>query len=350
MISEKEIESIRNNLEESGNPLFLFDNDPDGFCSALILLKNLGRGKAIPIKSFPDFDGAIIERIESFLPDSIFILDKPFNNLEFLNLMQEKGVRVFVIDHHENKTDEELKSKATFFTSYPASEPTSYICQKIYNRKETEWISLIGCIYDIYKPDFIYEFEKLYPEMIDSGVDISRIRYTSDLGKITRILSLALKSSNMTIQNYIELFLRVNGPCDILIENEKNAYLHNRYNFLSKIIDKNIKKATIYPKVVFLEYSGEYSLSSDIANYLFFLHPEKFIVVCYKKYESINISLRGEEAKSITEEIVSTLEGASGGGHEVACGLRIPYEAFGKFKRIISARTGENISKKINEY
>lgn len=335
MISPKSLNELKNELEESINPLFMFDNDPDGFCSVVILLKNFGKGNAIPIKSFPDVDSNLMDKIDSFSPDKIFILDKPFINIDFFRSMKERGIRVFVIDHHEIKITQELKSEAKFFTSFPSSEPTSYICQKLCNRKDTEWISLIGCIYDVFMPEFIETFQENYPEMIDSTTHISKIRYSSELGKITLILSLALKASNKAIQDLIELFLEANGPKDILIEDKKNDALHKRYKFLNKIVERNVEKAQVYDKLIFLEYSGEYSLSSDISNLLFFKYPNKFIVACYKKYDAVNISLRGMGAKKISEKVVKTIENSSGGGHDVACGLRIPRESFEEFRKMI---------------
>ncbi len=340
MITPKELKGLREEIESSINPLFLFDNDPDGFCSSVILLKNFGKGKAIPIRSFPEVDNRVLEEIDKDSHDKIFILDKPFVNLDFFEQMKEKGIETFVIDHHEIKLTKEIKSKSKFFTTFPSSEPTSYVCQKICNRKDTEWISLIGCIYDVYMPDFIEEFQKSYPEMVDSSVHISKIRYSSELGKITLILSLALKTSNRAIQEISDLFFNASGPKDILIEDEKNESLHKRYNFLNKIVEKNAEKAKILEKLIFLEYSGEYSLSSDIANLLFFKNPERFIAVCYKKYDSVNISLRGKGAKKLSEKIVKTIENSSGGGHEVACGLRIPRDSFESFKEMVFKKFG----------
>jgi oligoribonuclease NrnB/cAMP/cGMP phosphodiesterase (DHH superfamily) len=340
MIDKKDLEVLKKEIEESTNPLFLFDNDPDGFCSGVILLKNFGKGNAFPIKSFPNIDDSLLEKIERFSPDKIFILDKPFIDENFFDLMNEKGIEVFIIDHHEIFLTEKLKSKAKFFSSYPLSEPTSFICQKICNNKSTEWISLIGCIYDVFLPDFIQEFQESYPEMIDSSIEISKIRYSSELGKITLILSLALKASNQTIQNMIELFLKASGPNAILIEDEQNRYLHRRYNQLNKIIERNVEKTKVYGDLVYLEYSGEYSLSSDIANFLFFKYPDSFIVVCYKKYDAINISFRGEGSKSFTKEVVEKFEHSTGGGHELACGLRITRDSFDGFKKMVFEKFG----------
>lgn len=340
MLDEKKIGDLKKLLEESVNPLFLFDNDPDGFCSVLILLKNFEKGHCLPIKSFPNIDTNLFDRIDDLSPDKIFILDKPFTDIEFLKTMKERGIQVIVIDHHSIDINPELESLAKFFSSFPSSEPTSFICQKIMNNKNTEWISLIGCIYDVFMPDFIERFQENYPEMIDPNMDIAKVRYSSEIGKITILLSLALKSSNQTVQNMIELFLKMSGPKEILIENEENKYIHRKFNQLNRLIEKNIKKIKEYPKLVFLEYSGEYSLSSDISNLLFFKHPKKFIVVCYKKYDSVNISIRGEGARSFTENVVKSLENSTGGGHDVACGLRIPYELFGEFKKMVFDKFG----------
>ncbi len=340
MIPKEDLLFLRKELETSTNPLFLFDNDPDGFCSAVILLKNFEKGNALPIKSFPDFDDSLLEKIDKLSPDKVFILDKPFKDSTFLGLMKDKEIGVFVIDHHNVEIVDEVKEKMNFFSSFPSSEPTSYICQKICNNKNTSWISLIGCIHDVFMPDFVEEFQLDYPEMIDSSVEISKIKYSSELGKITLILSLALKASNQTIQNLVQLFLKASSPKEILIEDKNNSYLHKRYNQLNKIITKNAEKANVYDKFVFLEYSGEYSLSSDIANFLFFKHPEKFIVVCYKKYDVVNISFRGKGAKKFTEKVVEKLENSTGGGHEIACGLRITRDSFEEFKEMVFEKFG----------
>jgi len=54
MISQNKLEELRENLENSQNPLFFFDNDTDGLCAFLILRRALGRGRGVAIKSFPD--------------------------------------------------------------------------------------------------------------------------------------------------------------------------------------------------------------------------------------------------------------------------------------------------------
>ena len=44
MLTKKQINEIREHLEKAQNPLFFFDNDPDGLCSFLLLQRYIGRG------------------------------------------------------------------------------------------------------------------------------------------------------------------------------------------------------------------------------------------------------------------------------------------------------------------
>ena len=66
MLTKKQVSEIKEHLEKAQNPLFLFDNDPDGLCSFLLLQRYIGRGKGIPIKSFPDLNVDYFRRIQEF--------------------------------------------------------------------------------------------------------------------------------------------------------------------------------------------------------------------------------------------------------------------------------------------
>ena len=338
MLDNDQLNELKEKLENSSNPLFLFDNDSDGFCSAILLMRALDRGTALPIKSFPDLDKNLIQRIKEIIPDTLFILDKPLTNKEFLEEMKELNIPVVVIDHHELN---DVTKLASYYNTFPSSEPTSFIAQKIFNRKKDEWISMIGCTYDVFKPDFSKDFAKQFPELYNDSLDAFETLHNSDVGKLTRMISLSLKTSYVTLQKMIEFFLKINAPHDILIENEENAFIYRRYNFLNRILEKNAKKAKIFPKFVLVEYSGDYSLSSDISNKVFFENEKKFVAVCFKRYEWVNISLRGENAKRFTEKVVSKIEGSTGGGHEVACGLRVPGDRFEEFKEMLFKEFGK---------
>jgi len=78
MLTAKQVDEIRQHLEQAQNPLFLFDNDPDGLCSFLILRKFCGKGKGVPIRSYPSMNSEYFRKVNELKADYIFILDKPF--------------------------------------------------------------------------------------------------------------------------------------------------------------------------------------------------------------------------------------------------------------------------------
>ena len=84
MLTEQEVKEIREHLENARNPVFFFDNDPDGLCSFLLLQRYIGRGRGVAIKSFPELDKGYFRKIEELDADYIFILDKPLVSQDFL--------------------------------------------------------------------------------------------------------------------------------------------------------------------------------------------------------------------------------------------------------------------------
>ncbi len=332
MISKDRLKKLKEILLFSKNPVFLFDNDPDGICSTSILIRNIGKGNAFVLKSIEKISENLSKKIFSVYPSEIFIIDKPIRDLNFIKKTKEKNVPLIYIDHHEQKES----NYCVYFNSYPSSEPVSFITQKIFDSKETRFLSLMGCISDSFLPDFYEEEKNKFPELFLETKDAFEIFYKSDFGKAIQIISLSLMNNDKVIEKILDYLKKINSPYEILIENEKNRFMHERYNEMIMFIEKNIEKTKEFDELIFLEFSGKYSLVSELANRLKFMRKNKFIVVCYKKEDSINISLRGKRSKKIVQKVLGDIENSFGGGHEMACGLRIPSSEYDKFKKIIS--------------
>ena len=75
MLTEKQNSEIKEHLEKAQNPVFFFDNDPDGLCSFLLLRRYLGRGKGVAVRSFPDLTVDYFRKIKELEADYVFIID-----------------------------------------------------------------------------------------------------------------------------------------------------------------------------------------------------------------------------------------------------------------------------------
>jgi single-stranded DNA-specific DHH superfamily exonuclease len=339
MLTGKEIQEIRENLEQSQNPLFLFDNDADGLCSFIILQRALGRGKGIPIKSYPALSSQYIRKIDELSPDAIFVLDKAEISEKFILAVEEKGLPLIWLDHHPTLTTKELRDKTLYFTTYPSAEPVTYIAQKIFNRQEDLWIALIGCISDVYSPDFGHTFEKQYPELYNSQISAFEALHTTEVGKFSIMLNFGLMNTITNVVKLIKYLSKAKGPYDLLEENFYTKEFHNRYTSLMSELEKLNKKAKRTKQsnknIIYFSYSGQTSMSAVLASKLYFENPNKIIIVAYKKTEKINLSIRGKNALEITQEILEKIDGSTGGGHKEATGAMIPPTELEKLEEII---------------
>ena len=297
----KQIKDIKYHLENAQNPLFLYDNDPDGFCSAILLRKYIGRGKGVAIKSFPELEKNHFRKVDELNADYIFILDKALVSEEFFEKAKKKNIPVVWIDHHE--TEQEIPSWVHVYNPQldknPSDEPTTFLCSQINNKRENFWIVVAGCVSDHYFPECYTKFKEDYPELSIDSSDSFEIFYNSQVGKIARIVHFGLKDRTTNVVKMFKYFVDAKGPYDILNENKKNSSMHERFESLNKKFEKFVKKAekNVNEKILFFKYSGETSMSSDIANYLHFKFPEKLIFVAYLAGGKTTISFRGEKVR-----------------------------------------------------
>ena len=89
-------------------------------------------------------------------------------------------------------------------------------------------------------------------------------------------------------------------------------------------------------KILYFQYGGSLSLSANLANQLSYEFPDKIIVVAYLKGDVANISLRGRGVRDLTLKSIEDIEGATGGGHEDATGVKMSVSDLPKFKEKIN--------------
>jgi len=340
MLTHKNIEEVREYLERAQNPLFLFDNDVDGLSSFLLLRKFCGKGKGVAIKSFPELSVAYARKLHEFNPDYVFVLDKPLIENAFIDSANEINVPIIWVDHHpppENSSAPGVHYFNPLLGEEASNEPTSYLCYKITKRKEDMWLAMIGCLSDWYLPEFSEDFAKEYPELFSMTKNPAKALYESELGKMIRILSFALKDRTSVVVKMLRNLLTIENPKELVDITSKTAAIHRRYKQINrkyeKILEKAKKIARDHDKrILFFQYSGELSLSSEIANELTYLFPEKIIAVAYIRGSKINVSIRGNiNVRELVAESLKGIESTSG-GHEHACGATLNVEDLPKFR------------------
>ena len=129
-----------------------------------------------------------------------------------------------------------------------------------------------------------------------------------------------------------------------LLKGDNYESLSKRYNEINKkykeLLDEAKKEAND-KRLLYFKYSGELSISADLANELIYSYPGKVIVVVFVKGEKANMSIRGDNVRDILKKVMEDIEG-NAGGHRDACGGTINIKDLEKFKSKISYVLGED--------
>lgn len=337
MLTKKQVKEIRGHLEKTQNPLFFFDNDPDGLCSFLLLRRFIGRGKAVPVKLNP-LDISYFRRVKEFNPDYIFILDVPEISSEFLEEVDKLNLPVVWIDHHG--LVQELPNFVHYYdpvlNKKSSNEPVTALCYQIVGNKEESWLGSIGCISDRFIPDFYEDFLKKYPELGKKSEVPFEIYFETDLGKICRMLWNGLKDRTTYVMKMIRFMIDARGPYDILEEKKENEIMHKRHAELEEkeiSLFEKAKKGYDGGKVFFFKYGSEFSISASLANRISHYFPGRIIVIANIKGSRLNISIRGKKVRDKMMEIISKIENSRGGGHEDAMGAQFDEKDWDFFKK-----------------
>ncbi len=349
MLKDKQIKEIRDWLEKSQNPVFFFDNDVDGLCSFLLLKRKIDRGFGIVIKSYPGLEAIYNHKLDELNPDVIFVLDKPIISKEFMEHANKLGLPIIWIDHHQidGYNQDELKKNNIFYYnpiySSDKSEPVSCICYEVVKNKRDMWIAMTGCVADQYIPDFAEEFSKEYLDLIGDIKDSKKALFESELGKIIKILSFAMKDKTSKVIKMLNKLSYIKSPYEI-VKGDEYEFIIDRYKEIEKkyrlLLDK-AKKEDYENKILYFKYSGDLSISGDLANELAYIYPNKIVVVVFIKEDKANMSLRGKNVKDLLKSSMNGING-SGGGHKDACGGTINVKDLEKFKSNIYDRLREN--------
>ena len=150
MLTKKHYQQIKDELDNCKNPLYFFDDDPDGLSSFLLLYRYKKEGHGIVVKTHPRLDIRLVPRLEDYKPDKVFVLDVALVEQDFIDQCKAP---VIWIDHHGPYERNKVKYFNPRLNNKDSNIPTTYLCYKVV--QQDLWIAMLGCIADYYLPDFI---------------------------------------------------------------------------------------------------------------------------------------------------------------------------------------------------
>ncbi len=335
MLTKKQIEEIRGYLNKAENPLFFFDDDPDGLCSYLILKKYIDKGKGVVLKTKPILEEGFYVKVQEYNPDYIFILDIPIVDQEFLDKV---NVPVIWLDHHQPLERKGVKYFNPMLGKNKNNKPTTYWAHKIAEEK-FPWLATVGTISDWYYPTFAKKFAKENPKLLPPKIKkADEAIFNSKLGELINIFAMVLKNATSKVHRMANLLLKIEDPLELLEkETPRSKFIHreiskhmNEYKELFNKIDKE-KPTKDKLFQVYLPPTKN-SFTSVISNYLIYKYPKKIIMVIRQNEDKIIMSIRSATTK-IAPIVTKSIEGLDGfgGGHDFACGAGVAKDQFKEF-------------------
>ncbi len=338
MLTPHQVKTFRNELDTSKDPLFLFDDDPDGLCSFLLLYRLNREGRGIVIKTLPIIDQRWVEKVREYHPDKLFILDMPIVEQEFIDSVKSP---IFWLDHHPPLERTKINYFNPRVSDPDAYIPTSRLAYQIADNKKDMWISMVGCLGDHYLPSFQKEFLKKYPDLTKDTSDIGVLLFDTLVGKLVRVFSFLLKGKTSEMNKCVKILTRIKSPYEILNqETPQGKYIYKRFEkvdskyqvLLEQAREQTKKLNKEDPLLVFIYTEQSWSFTSELALELIHKHPEKIVIVARKKSGDFKCSIRSADLpiSPLLEKALVGING-TGGGHERACGSSIPEEDWDQF-------------------
>ncbi len=343
MLTTQQIKELRFALEKSENPLILFDDDPDGLCSYLVLKKSFNNCKGIPIKSYPDLNATYLRKVQEYSPDKIFVLDKPIVSQEFIDNV---NVPIYWIDHHPPIKRQGVHYYNPKLNNPKDSRPVTYWCHLVTN--DNLWIASIGCISDWFIPSFLKKFSQLYPDILPRLMPKEKIMSETGLGTLAKMFYFLLKGKTSDVNKNIAILSKIETPYELLNQSSpRGSFLYKYYLNINKefikTLNKALKEKIIDGDLIYYVYpTTKISFTPEIAAELFYKFKNKVIFIGREKDDNVRFSMRSSKLviPAILEKALVNLNGY-GGGHDYACGGNISKDDLSKFI--------ENLSKLVNK-
>jgi single-stranded DNA-specific DHH superfamily exonuclease len=332
MLTKKDAKFIRETLLKAENPLFIYDNDPDGLCSYLLLRKFRKVGNGARLIGTKKVDLNFLKKIRAEKFDALFILDIAEVDQELLDKM---NCPVIWIDHHELVERKKVHYYNPRIQNPELYVPTSFMAYQVTQEKETQWIAMVGCISDWYLPGFAPKFIKEHPKLLKENSDVIKAFFKDKIGILARALFFLLKGQTQEVSKNIRIISRLESPEEFIFQQTSQAkYLYKHFMKIDKEFQEHIKQArkqATRSKLMVYEYRfNRWSFNTLLANQLSAIYPKKALVIVRREDGLMKMSLRGPNILAPLHRALVGIDG-SGGGHIVSCGASVKEDDWQRF-------------------
>ena len=227
MLTQKQIDFLREELKTAKNPLFIHDDDADGLCAFQLLYRINREGKGIPLKTSSTLDVRLLRKVQEINPDKIFVLDIPIVDQEFIDKV---NVPIFWIDHHPPLERNKVHYFNPRIADPDAYVPTTRMAWQISQNSDDLWIATAGCLADYHLPDFIDEFSRKYPEWVPEKADLPTTIFKHPISKLIRFFFFIQKGPNDDVHKSLKILLKIKSPAEIFNqETSAGKFLYKRF-------------------------------------------------------------------------------------------------------------------------
>lgn len=339
ILPEKQLNDVRAALQSTQRPLYYYDDDCDGLCSFLLLYRFVREGKGVMLKTTSTLTQSWARHVDEYGPDSVFILDVPVVDQEFIDAVH---IPLHWIDHHMPVERTGISYYNPRLADIHAYIPTTRLAYEIV--QQDMWIAAVGCVADWYLPDFKEHFIAEYPDLMDKKVNSPEAAlFEAPIGRLARIFSFILKGKTSDALKCVKILTRIETPYEILQgSTPAGKFILKRFEKINEKYETLVQQAMRTQAkdnfFIFTYTEDQWSFSSELSNELAYRNPDKVVLVCREKGGEFKCSLRARE-KPILPVLQKALEGVEGhgGGHEHACGAVVKSEDFERFLKSLVA-------------
>jgi single-stranded DNA-specific DHH superfamily exonuclease len=334
--------SFVNSIKPKSKVVIVHGHDADSICSAAIMYKLIKLERKINSNLLiselnSHLREKTFEKIKRMKPSYVIIVDIANISVEIITKMREFS-NVMIIDHHIPKGYVKITYVNPRVFEREIYLPATYVCYKIYedfsNTKDIAWIAGIGTLGDMGMkncPDLFNKIKNEYAELVDDFEQKDEILIEKSLlGKLTKTMD-----SGMVVKDVLGSIFALK----VLIGAKKYKDVLNNVTLSKyyKLVDEEFKKIEgdfeknkkIVGSLVMYEIKSKLKLKSAFSSKVQRLFNDKIIVIYRKEMGYYDISLRkGKNVRTdldaLGKEAALDIDGANGGGHPNAAGMRVP--------------------------